>query len=372
MRAHLESLASHLDIEGDLVAAEPWGSGHINDTFAATYDRQGSQVRYIHQIINQKVFEDPVSLMENVVRVTRHVRDKLELAGTDQVERRVLSLVASRDGASYYVDEDGNFWRTYVFIEGARTYDLIESAEQAHEIGRAFGAFQRLLLDLPGARLAETIPNFHDTPARFSALKTAIDEDIRDRCASARTEIDFIEKQAPLLGVLLELQSQGRITPRVTHNDTKLNNVMIDDETSEGICVIDLDTVMPGIALYDFGDMVRTATATANEDERDLSKVTVQMQMFEALSRGYLSAAGEFLSQAEKDHLVLSGQLMTLEAGIRFLTDYLNGDTYFKVQRRGHNLDRCRSQLRLYEELRSKEEQMQEIVAQVTAGARAR
>ncbi len=209
-----------------------------------------------------------------------------------------------------------------------------------------------MLVDLPGPRLAETIPNFHNTPLRFGALGSAIKADVCNRCTLAKKEIDFIDKQAPMLNMFLKLQTQGELPERVIHNDTKVNNVLIDMETSEAICVIDLDTVMSGLVPYDFGDMVRTATSSAREDERELSKVILQVPMFEALVRGYLASAGEFLNQTEKDCLVFSGRLITLEMAIRFLTDYFAGDSYFKVQREGHNLDRCRTQLKLFEELK--------------------
>jgi aminoglycoside phosphotransferase (APT) family kinase protein len=259
---------------------------------------------------------------------------------------------------TYHRDEGGNYWRAYIFIEQARTYDAVESPGQAFQAAKAFGQFQKLLADLPAPCLHDTIPDFHHTPKRLAALEQVILKDALNRAMTAQAEINFVLSRKAMCGTLIAAQ----LPERVTHNDTKFNNVMLDDATGEGICVIDLDTVMPGVALYDFGDMVRTTTSPANEDERDLAKVTLQFPMFEALARGYLSAAGEFLTSAEKKYLAFSGKLITFEIGVRFLTDYLSGDTYFKVHRAGHNLDRCRTQLKLVESIEQQEEIMNQLV----------
>ena len=293
-------ISQQFQIPGEYLAAEPYGSGHINDTYCANYNQGGSQIRYIHQRINHRVFKNPVTLMENVRRVTGHLRRKL--AGKSDVSRRTLTVVTSREGLPFYRDAHGNYWRTYIFIEKARTYDAVETPQQAFEAARAFGQFQRLLADLPGPRLHETIPGFHDTPKRFTALENAIQTDVGNRAKGASPEIEFALKYKAMTNVLIE----ARLPERITHNDTKFNNVMLDDATGEGICVIDLDTTMPGLALYDFGDQVRTTTSPAKEDERDLSKVVMQFPMFEALVRGYLSATREFLTSAERRHLVFS------------------------------------------------------------------
>jgi hypothetical protein len=360
IRHGIRSVSEYFEICGQFLSAEPYGSGHINDTYCATYDQSGSQARYIHQRINHSVFKDPVALMDNVRRVTEHLRRKL--AGESDGSRRTLTLVASRDGQPFHRDEHGNYWRTYVFIKNARTYDAAETPQQAFEAARAFGKFQRLLADLPGPRLHETIPDFHHTPKRFTALENAIKADACNRAKEASPEIEFALKHKAMTTVLIE----ARLPERITHNDTKLNNVMLDDATGEGICVIDLDTTMPGIALSDFSDQVRTTTSPAKEDERDLSKVVMRFPMFEALVRGYLSATQEFLTPAEKRYLVLSGELFTFEVGIRFLTDYLSGDTYFKIHREGHNLDRCRTQFKLVESINRQEEEMTRFVESVS------
>lgn len=294
--------------------------------------------------------------MENIQRVTAHLA--AQVADDPDRGRRVLRLIPSRDGSAWHVDADGNYWRAYYFIPKARTYDAVENTEQAFQAARAFGRFQEMLAGLPAPRLHDTIPNFHNTPKRFKALQDAISADVAGRAVLAKREIEFALAHEPIVHVLMN----AHLPERVTHNDTKFNNVMLDDATGEGICVIDLDTVMPGLAPYDFGDMVRTTTSPAKEDEKDLSKVTMQFAMFEALMRGYLSSAGGFLTTEEKKLLAFSGKLITFEIGIRFLTDYLSGDTYFKVHREGHNLDRCRTQFKLVESIEQQEEQMSRLV----------
>ena len=349
-----QKLAARFQIPGEFLSAAPYGSGHINDTYAAVFDQSGARVRYILQRINHNIFKNPVALMDNIQRVTAHLQSKL----TTDRSRRALTLIPTRDSQSFYRDEAGNYWRAYIFIENAHTYDAVESPRQAFAAAKAFGQFQKLLADLPAPRLHDTIPDFHHTPKRFAALETAMAADVAGRAKLAGPEIEFALRHKPLTSVLLD----AGLTERVTHNDTKFNNVMLDDTTYEGICVIDLDTVMPGLALYDFGDMVRTTTSPAKEDERDLSKVQMQMPMFEALVCGYCAEAGEFLTKAEKQHLAFSGKLITFEIGIRFLTDFLAGDVYFKVHRDGHNLDRCRTQFKLVESIAQQEAQMRQLV----------
>lgn len=373
MQKDLSWLGDQLVIDGDLVSAVPYGSGHINDTFAASYEVPAAagarRRRYIHQRINHEVFKDPAALMDNVARVTRHIRGKLEADGTEDIERRVLSLVPTRDGADYIIDDEGGYWRTYVFIEGATTYDVIETPAQAREVARAFGEFQKQLADLGPPPLVNTIPDFHNTPVRLQAFRRAVEADAVDRAAGAADEIRRFETYAPLADALLSLFRQGLFPLRVAHNDTKINNVMIDDETGKALCVIDLDTVMPGLALDDFGDLVRTSTCFAREDDRDLSHAVVELPIFEALTEGYIAAAGEFLTDAEIDSLVLSGKLMAYESALRFLTDHLEGDTYFRVHHEGHNLDRARVQLALLDSIVAHQGAMEKIVARVASEA---
>ena len=356
LKHDVREVVKHFQIHGEFVKAEPYGSGHINDTYCVVFDQGGARVRYILQRINHNIFKHPAALMENIQRVTTHLAKTC--ATQSGSSRRVLTLIPAHDGAPCYRDAASNFWRTYIFIEQARTFDAVESPAQALQAAQAFGRFQKMLADLPAPRLHDTIPDFHHTPKRFAALEAALQKDVANRAKVAQPEIKFALEHKAMTGVLLG----ANLPERVTHNDTKFNNVMLDDATGEGICVIDLDTVMPGLALYDFGDMVRTTTSPAKEDERDLSKVTMQFPMFEALARGYLASAAEFLTPAEKKLLPFSGQLITFEIGIRFLTDFLSGDTYFKVHRDGHNLDRCRTQFKLVESIAQQEEQMNQLM----------
>ena len=366
-RHDLHSIAARFQIQGDFRQAAPYGSGHINDTYTAVFDQPSGPMRYIFQRINHNVFQDPAGLMRNVERVTAHIRRKLEAAGADQISRRVLTVVPTRDGESWHVDAGGNHWRCYRFIERTRSYDQVQTPRQAFEAAHAFGEFQRQLADLPAPRLHDTIPNFHHTRARFDALRQAIERDACNRAAGVREEIEFALRHEALVDVLLGLQARGRLPERVTHNDCKLNNVLLDEATGQGMCVIDLDTVMPGLALYDFGDMCRTATCPTAEDERNLSRVEMRMEMFEALVRGYLGSAGGILNPVEQDYLVFSAGLITFEIGIRFLADHLAGDRYYKVHRPGQSADRARVQFKMVESFERNEAAMRKVVAAASA-----
>jgi hypothetical protein len=358
----IKTIGESFQVTGSFTDASPYGSGHINDTFAATYRSDGRPLRYIFQRINHSIFKNVPELMDNIERVTSFARDELVASGSDDLERRVLTLIPTSDGQSYHMDKDGNYWRVYIFIERAKTYDVIEATNQAFEAAKAFGDFQKLLAAFPAPRLHETIPGFHHTRQRFDTLQAAIDADVCNRAATVRDEISYAQSQESIVDVLLDLQASGDIPERITHNDTKLNNVMIDDATGKGICVIDLDTVMPGQILYDFGDMVRTASRPTPEDETDLSKVVMQMDMFEAIARGYLESAHDFLVPGERANLAFSAKLITFEIGIRFLTDYLQGDVYFKTHREGQNIDRCRKQFKMVESMERQMGAMQKII----------
>jgi Ser/Thr protein kinase RdoA (MazF antagonist) len=360
----LRDVVADFQAWGDFLAAAPYGSGHINDTYKVSARLAGTPVNYLLQRINHEIFKQPERVMANILRVTEHLRGRLAAAGESDASRKALTVIPSRDGKPCVRDAAGNWWRMYLFIEGARTYDIIENERQACEAARAFARFQNQLADLSAPRLHETIPAFHNTLKRLEALDAAIAADVCGRKAEVAAEIAFVEERRSQCGRLLERNARGEIPERITHNDTKINNVMLDDASGSGICVIDLDTVMPGLALYDFGDMVRSATASAAEDERDLSKVGSRIGMFEALARGYLSEAA-FLVPAEIDELAFSGRLITLTIGIRFLTDYLAGDVYFKTHRPGQNLDRCRTQLRMVASLESQASAMEKIVRSV-------
>jgi hypothetical protein len=363
---NLREIAGLFDMRADFIHGQPYGSGHINDTYCASFDQAGNlRLRYILQRINTHVFKTPVELMENVERVTRHSLERLLSDGNPEAHRRTLTCIPAHEGKPYAVDALGNYWRVYPFIERATGHDEIKSNEQAFQAAMAFGNFQKLAADLGGKRLHETIPDFHNTPKRLDALRAAIDADSTNRAASLKPEIDFVLARVADCSRITGLIAAGVIPERVTHNDTKLNNVLLDDVTAEGVCVIDLDTTMPGSALYDFGDMVRTATPTSREDDTDLAKLDVRLDRFEALVRGYLGAARSFLNEAEVENLAFAGKLLTLECGIRFLTDYLQGDVYFKIKHPDHNLDRCRNQLAFVAAIEKKLPEMERIVSSI-------
>lgn len=367
MEPHLAHIVQGFRFEGDFVAAGPLGGGHINDTYVARFQRaDGAPQRYVLQRINHSVFKDPAALMQNIEAVTTHLRQKIIATGGDP-ERETLNLIPTRDGATFAALPGGQYWRAYGFIAGARTYQVVENLHRVYSAARAFGRFQEQLSDFPAERLHETIPDFHHTGKRYAAFVQAVARDAANRARSVAAEIEFVVHRADDTSVLVDLLERGALPERVTHNDTKLNNVMIDDVTGEGICVIDLDTVMPGLSLYDFGDCVRSAANPAAEDERDLSKVCVDLSIFERLVQGYLDTAGAFLTPAEIELLPFAAKLITLEQGIRFLADHLNGDVYYKIQREGHNLDRCRTQLKLVADIEDKFDRMMSIVAKAVA-----
>ena len=355
----LAAVVSAFCVDGELRSAERYGSGHIHDTYSVRFsdDRGGGHI--LLQRINTHIFKNPVAVMENIERVTRHIR-----AGLDRVpdaRRRVLQLARTREGRPWFVDGEEKYWRAYSFIEGAQTFDEVASARQAFEAAKAFGKFQHMLTDVRGERLAETIPNFHNTPKRFLDFELAIDQDLAGRRREAQQEIGLAMARRAIAGALAD----AGLPERVTHNDTKLNNVLLDEKTGEGICVIDLDTVMPGLVAHDFGDMVRTMTCPVAEDEQDLSRIEMRFPLFEGVLRGYLAGAGDFLTGEERQSLIAGAKVIVFEQGIRFLTDFLNGDKYYKVSRPGQNLDRCRTQFRLLQSLEQQESAMVRLLRSV-------
>jgi hypothetical protein len=356
---NLGALARQFQIDGEFATVRSYGTGHINDTYCAVFYHQGLPTRTLLQRINTAIFKDPADLMENIRRVTSHVAAKLSCQpGGD---RRVLALILTREGQAWHHDEDGGCWRMYRFVEQSHTYDSVQRPQQAFQAAAAFGQFQNLLADLPAPRLNDTIPDFHNTVMRLAALVRAVAADQANRARGAKPEIEFAFAHQSIAGVLVS----AKLPERVTHNDCKLNNVLFDDTTGQALCVIDLDTVMPGLSLYDFGDMVRTATSPAQEDEPDLAKVSMQLPMFEALVRGYLSTAGKFLTHDEKQHLAFAGKLLAFEQGIRFLADYLAGDPYYKIHRPSHNLDRCRTQFKLLQSIEQQEDTMHRLISRL-------
>lgn len=336
-------------VNGELASVERYGSGHIHDTYSVRLNAERGETHILLQRINTKIFENPIAMMENIERVTTHVRSRLN--GAPDQDRRVLKLVSAEDGKPWHVDRDENYWRAYYFIERARTYDEVTSPRQAFEAAKAFGGFQRMLTNLEGKRLAEAIPDFHNTPKRFTDLEWAMDQDAAKRAKDAQQEIQFAMSRRSIAGLL----ANRGLPERVTHNDTKLNNVLLDELSGEGICVIDLDTVMPGLVAHDFGDMVRTMTCRAAEDEKDLECVKMSFPMFEAVLGGYLEGAGDFLTSEECQSLRAGTEVIVFEQGVRFLTDFLSGDKYYKVSRPEQNLDRCRTQFRLLASIEQQE-----------------
>lgn len=359
--SELLRISEKFQINGELVNIEPHGNGHINDTYLLTcrLAPEGT-CRYILQRMNHEVFKDPKGLMENVTGVTAFLQKKIAENGGD-TEREALNVVPLRDGGSYWEEADGTFWRVYRFVEGADSFDVVERPEDFYESAVAFGHFQKLLSDYPAESLHETIPNFHNTVDRLAKFKKAVEADAMKRAAEVEEEIRFVLDREKDCHVLCDMLASGEIPLRVTHNDTKLNNIMLDYETKKGICVIDLDTVMPGSALYDYGDSIRFGANTGAEDEKDLSKISCDLELFALYTKGFIEGCGGSLTEKEIRMLPMGAKLMTLECGMRFLTDYLEGDHYFKIHRPEHNLDRCRTQFCMVKDMEDKWEQMQGI-----------
>ena len=349
------------DLPGEFIGGEPYGGGHINDTYRLIQQEGAARHNYILQRINHNVFKRPDHVMENIERVTRYARERILAAGRDP-RRRVLTLVPARDGRSFFRDEAGNTWRVYLYIDGASLYMAAPNLGVLYSAAKAFGEFQVLLAGLPGERLHETIPDFHHTRKRFAAFQEALARDAAGRAAEVRKEIDFILEREADASVVIDLLEQGRLPERVTHNDTKINNVLIEENSGEGLCVIDLDTVMPGSTLYDFGDMVRAGAASAAEDEADTRKAGIDMDRFIQLARGYADAVRDLLAPAEWELLAFSAKLITYEQAIRFLGDYLNGDVYYKTHRPGQNLDRARTQIKMVAEMEKQMGLMEAII----------
>jgi Ser/Thr protein kinase RdoA (MazF antagonist) len=353
-------LVQEFPILGEFEDAAPYGSGHINDTYVSRWNQAGTRVRYLHQRINHRIFKRPDEVMENILRVTRHIAGKL--AGAAGRSRRVLTVVPGREGKPWVRDSRGGWWRTYLFIEGAHTLELASSPEEARFLGKSIGNFQKQLADLGGERLHETIPDFHHMERRYSRFREALDQDPMNRAEKARREIIYMEENEERGAILLRSLREGRIPERICHNDTKMNNILIDNAGAGALCVGDLDTVMPGTSLCDLGDLIRTAASRAEEDERDLSRAVFDLSFFRALLEGYLSEALDFLIPPEQELLAEAGRNITQIMALRFLTDYLEGDRYYRTARPEHNLDRCRNQIALIRSMDSQWEKALETV----------
>jgi len=350
----LAEIACAFALDGAVVEVRRHGSGHIHDTFVSAVRRaDGSLGRCLHQRINQRVFASPGQVMENIARVTDHLRAKIVEEGGDP-DRGTLTIVPAASGAALHTTDRGECWRTFRFIEGARSFDTARDAAHAFEAASAFGRFVRLLGDLPGPRLHETIPRFADPAGRHADLLAAVDADVAGRVRLVGAELRFVEQHDGLVREARELFAPGALPERVVHHDTKINNVLVDDSTGTAVCVVDLDTTMPGRVLYDFGDLVRLGATRAAEDERDLGRVVVDPDCLAAIRRGYRAETRGFLTRDEDAALDRAGPLVTLTIGMRFLTDFLEGDRYFKVRREGQNLDRCRVHFALVRDLLSR------------------
>lgn len=349
-------------VEGKVEKLAPFGNGHINDTYLIECRLgDGTMRRYILQRMNGEIFKNTEGLMANVVNVTTFLKKKIEAAGGDPM-RETLTVIPTKDGRHYLVNEDGSGYRLYVFIEDASCLDAVRNAEDFYNSAVAFGNFQRLLSDYPAATLCETIPNFHNTVSRFADFQKAVEEDICGRRKDVEAEIRFVLDREADCHVICDALAKGEIPLRVTHNDTKLNNIMMDNRTGKGICVIDLDTVMPGSALYDYGDSIRFGASTGAEDERNLELISCDLELFEVYTKGFIEGCGGSLTENEIRLLPMGAKLMTLECGMRFLADHLQNDVYFKIHRQNHNLDRARTQFKLVADMEEKWEQMTAIV----------
>ena len=362
----LPEVAAAFQCEGTYHEARPYGAGHINDTYLVSFAAAEPRA-YIFQRINTQVFKDPAALMENIRRVTSHMRRKLEDGGVEAIDRRVLTLVPVASGGAYYVDRQGGFWRCYLFIHPSITLQVAFTPDQAHECGRAYGEFQALLGDLPGGPLHDTIPCFHDLDRRLESLEEAFAAAPRARVAAVGTEMEFARRWAEPLQCLTRLYRNGGVPRRITHNDTKINNVLL-DPAGRALCVIDLDTVMNGTLLYDYGDALRTVASSAPEDEPDPGRMRLDLERFGAFSTGYLEKVGGLLTDAEWEHLAWAPPAMTFTIAVRFLTDYLAGDVYFKVRYPEHNRVRAQAQCALCRSMLAGREAMAATVRSVRRG----
>ena len=363
VKSLVEIVVEKFNIDGDFVSSKPFGNGHINDTrIVTTKDGEGKTHKYVLQKINKSVFKEPDKLMENYAGVTEYIRRERVKAGGD-TEREVISLVKTLNGKTYTMDKNGEYWRLLNYIENSMSYDKVERTEQFYDSAVAFGNFQYMLRDYPADTLYETIPNFHNTPERYKQLMEAVRNDSCGRLAGVRDEVAFAKARRDFAETLEIAHREGRLPLRVTHNDTKLNNIMFDKVTGKSLCVVDLDTIMPGYSVNDFGDSIRFGATTALEDEADLSLVNFDIELYELYVKGFIEGAKGGLTDSELDLLPIGAIMMTYECGMRFLADYLNGDTYFKTHRPGQNLDRARNQFKLVRDMEERLDEMRAIVA---------
>lgn len=349
----IEKIIKQFALYGDLVSVKGFGSGHINNTYVSTFNQGGIELRYTHQRINKTVFTKPNQVMENIVHVTEHIQNKLKSEKFKDVSQRTLTVIHTHEGLPYYVDSNGDYWRTYLFIDHVKTFDFLTDAPLAYTLGEAIGVFQNQLSDYTGPRLHDTIPQFHNMKFRYQQLEEALKRDSKKRASNIQKELAFLQENKERGMVLVEGLESGKLKEGITHNDTKINNLLFSEQDNSVLCVIDLDTVMPGTILFDTGDLIRTATITGAEDEQDLTKIDFNFDLFKSLIEGYLSIAKSFLTAYEISLLAESGRNITQIMAVRFLTDYLNGDLYYKTTREHHNLDRARTQIKFIQSLDS-------------------
>lgn len=362
MAYDFQKIISNFDLDCTLVSCERYGEGHINETYLAVVEENGKQVKYILQKINTKLFNKTDELMNNIRLVTEFNRKKITARGGNP-DRESLTLVYTKDGKPYYRDENDNCFRIYKFITDAVAYQIVEKPEHFYQSAVAFGNFANLLAEFNATELFEVLPDFHNTEKRFRDFEASLKADKMGRAKDVQAEINFYLSRKDYCSKIVSLLRSGEMPTKVTHNDTKLNNVMLDANTGEYVAVIDLDTIMPGSICYDFGDSIRFGCNPAAEDEKDLSKVNFDINLFETYAKGYLSALGQSATKIERDNLAFGAILMTYECGMRFLSDYLDGDVYFRTHREGHNLDRTRTQIKLVSDMEKVLDQMQAIVA---------
>lgn len=353
--------AEKFKIEGNIVSSVPFGSGHINDTFKIVTDSDKKE-QYLLQRINHHVFRNVDGLMDNIEKVCLHLKQKLAHLGQEEVAKRTMTLIPTWDGQHYYKDEQGDYWRVFILIPDTRSYDILETTDQAFSGGMAFGQFQKQLSDLDPTTIVEVLPNFHNIEFRMNNLREAIANDRVNRVAEVQDLLDYIFEREDKMRTILELGRANKLPLRITHNDTKFNNVLL-DSNDQVQCVIDLDTVMPGYVAYDFGDAIRTIINSAAEDEADLSKIVLNVPLFEAFTAGYLSEAKEFLNETEVESLIHGVHLLPYMQAVRFLTDYIDGDTYYKIAYPEHNLVRTKAQLKLVQELEANHKVLTDILA---------
>jgi len=353
--------AEKFKIEGNIVSSVPFGSGHINDTFKIVTDSDKKE-QYLLQRINHHVFRNVDGLMDNIEKVCLHLKQKLAHLGQEEVAKRTMTLIPTWDGQHYYKDEQGDYWRVFILIPDTRSYDILETTDQAFSGGMAFGQFQKQLSDLDPTTIVEVLPNFHNIEFRMNNLREAIANDRVGRVAEVQDLLDYIFEREDKMRTILELGRASKLPLRITHNDTKFNNVLL-DSNDQVQCVIDLDTVMPGYVAYDFGDAIRTIINSAAEDEADVSKIVLNVPLFEAFTAGYLSEAKEFLSEIEVESLIHGVHLLPYMQAVRFLTDYIDGDTYYKIGYPEHNLVRTKAQLKLVQELEANHKVLTDILA---------